>query len=849
MLSGFGSFSQNVSTWNRNLKDSTVIGVQQNSSIIIDSTRKQGEMRVSKDALETKVAYQAKDSVILDLRNKRVYLYGEAKVNYGEMALAAAYIEINFEIKELKARGRLDSQGNYVDLPAFKDDEREVGADTMHYNFATKRGRMQGVRMQEGEGYVLCNRVFRDSSGVIFTDLGKYTTCDLDHPHFYLNARKLKIIPNNKIVFGPANLVVEDVPLPTYLPFGLFPTKKGQTSGILIPQYGLSQSRGYYLSNGGYYFHLSDYLDQALTGDFYFRGSWGVHSHTRYAKRYKYNGSLNLGYAYNIFGEKGLQDYRVSPDYKIRWVHNQDAKAKPGTGFSADVDIVSNQYNLNNSFDANQIVASQYRSSVSYSKMMKSGKYNLRIGLNHSQNTQTRDFNIDLPNINFDVARLTPFKRKNAIGKPRWYETIGLSYNTNFANRLNTYDSLLTSSTVLNDFRNGISHSIPISTSVKFLKNYFTLNPSFNYEEYWYFKTIRKDYNSTTNKVEMRDVDGFARASSFSANASINTRVFGTFKFKRNPKIEAIRHVITPSLNFNYSPDFSNARFNYYRDVQVDSLGHMNRYSIFENGVKGGPGQGRRGMIGLSIINNLEMKRIIKTDTSSDFSYVKLIESFDINGNYNFLADSFRFSNLRFNARTTLFKKLSIQLNGDLDLYARENNRRIDKLQILKNGNPGHWNNASLVASFSLNPEAFKNGQPVYTPPNGAMLTDQEWRNIAMYPYNYVDFNVPWNLNVNYSLRYQENYGNTKNISNIFNFSGDVSLTENWKISVTSGYDVTRKEIAYTSIDFIRDLHCWQFNFNWIPLGERKSFFFTLRAKSSLLQDLKLNKRGFWFDK
>ncbi|MCO6495583.1 MAG: LPS-assembly protein LptD [Bacteroidetes bacterium] len=806
-------------------------------------------MKVSKDALDVEVKYQAKDSVRLDLRNKKVYLYGEAKVDYGDMALAAAYIEIKFENKELKAKGRIDSLGHYVDLPVFKDNEREVGADTMHYNFATKRGRMQGVRMQEGEGYVLCNRVFRDSSGVIFTDIGKYTTCDLDHPHFYLNARKLKIIPNNKIVFGPSNLVVEDVPLPAYLPFGLFPTKKGQTSGIIIPQYGLSASRGYNLTNGGYYFHLSDYLDEALTFDFYFRGSWGVHSNTRYAKRYKYNGSLNLGYAYNVFGEKGLQDYRISPDYKIRWVHSQDAKAKPGTGFSADVDIVSNQYNLNNSFDANQIVASQYRSSVSYSKMMSGGKYNLRIGMNHSQNTQTREFNIDLPNINFDIARFTPFKRKNTIGKPLWYETIGLSYNTNFANRLSTYDSLLNNPSVIHDFRNGISHSIPISTSFKFLNNHFTLNPFFNYNEFWYFKTIRKEYNPIENKVNIREVDGFARSSTFSANAGINTRIFGTFKFKRNPKVEAIRHVITPSLNFSYSPDFSSTWFNYYRDIQLDSFGNMGRYSIFENGIKGGPGIGRQGIIGLTIINNLELKRIIKTDTSTDYNYIKLIESFNIDGNYNFLADSFNFSNLRFNFRTTLFKKLSVQLNADLDLYARENNRRVNKLQIGKNGNPGHWNSAYFVTSFSLNPEAFKNGRPVYTPPAGRILTDQEWRNIEMYPYNYLDFSVPWNLNINYSLRYSENYGSAKSISNLFNFSGDISLTENWKIAITSGYDVTQNEIAYTSIDFVRDIHCWQFNFNWIPLGERKSFFFTLRAKSTLLQDLKINKRGYWFDR
>jgi len=823
---------------------------EQDSSAFLDSIPNRGTIRVSKDALDVEVKYRASDSVVFDVRNKKVYLYGEALVEYGEMILGAAYMEIDFELKELRAKGRIDSAGKYVDLPVFKDGDREVGADTMIYNFASKRGKMQGLKLQEGEGIILCNRVFRDSTGEIYTDLGKYTTCNHDPPHFYLNARKLKIIPDNKIIFGPANLVIEEVPLPAYLPFGIFPTKKGQTSGLVFPQYGLSANRGYNLTQGGYYFHISDYIDQAITGDFYFRGSWGLRSDTRYAKKYKYTGALNLGYAYNIFGEKGLPDYRVSPDFKVGWLHTQDAKARPGTGFSADVNIVSGQYNLNNSFDAEQIVASQFRSTVSYSKMMTvlGQPSNLRIGMNHNQNTQTKEFDMDLPNLNFDVNRFAPFKSKKSVGTPNWYENIQMSYSTNFSNRLQTYDTLLNSPEILNDFKYGMIHTVPVNTSVKFLKNYFTFNPSFNYTEYWYMKSTRKTFNEAENRVETFEVDGFERASAYSANANITTRIFGTFKFKKSPKIEAIRHVITPNLNFSYRPDFSSDRFNYYRTVQSDSFGNTQRYSIFEQGIKGGPGTGQQGMIGFSLINNLELKKLVKTDTSSDFAYVKILESFNIDGNYNFLADSFKFSTLRFSMRTVLFEKLSLQLNGNMDLYAYENDRRVDRLQITENGNLGKWQSADLIASYALNPEANKNGRPSYTPPPGVMLTDQEWRNVTMYPHNYVDFNVLWNVNLNYSLRYSDNQ-NVKKIDNLLNFSGDISLTENWKISVTSGYDFTQKQIAYTSVDLIRDLHCWQFNFNWIPLGERKSFFFVLRAKSSMLQDLKLNKRGFWFDR
>jgi hypothetical protein len=819
------------------------------SSSFIDSLKiSKTEMRISPDAIEELVKYTAKDSVILDVRNRKVFLFGEAKVEYGDMTLGAAYMEIDFEKKELIAKGKIDSTGKYTDLPAFKDADREIGSDTMRYNFATKRGKMQGLKLQEGEGFVLCNRVFRDSTGEIYTDLGKYTTCNHDHPHFYLNARKLKIIPDNKIVFGPANIVVEDVPLPAFLPFGIFPTKKGQTSGIVFPQYGLSANRGYNLTNGGYYFHLSDYIDQALTGDFYFRGSWGLRSATRYAKRYKYNGAVNLGYAYNIFGEKGLPDFRVSPDYKIRWTHAQDAKAKPGTGFNADVDVMSSQYNLNNSFDANQIVASQFRSTISYSKMMGEGKYNFRVGMNHSQNTQTREFNVDLPNINFDVNRFMPFKRKKSVGTPKWFETIGMSYSTNFSNRINTYDSLLNDPAILNDFRNGILHTIPISTSVKFFKNYFTLNPSVSLNDYWYFKTIRKEWDESTNSVITNDINEFSRAAAYRANANINTRIFGTYKFRRNPKIEALRHVITPTASLSYRPDFSDPRFGNFREVQVDSLGNKQQYSIYEQGIQGGPGRGQEGLLGLSFINNLELKKVIKTDTSSDFKYIKIIENFDVNGNYNFLADSFKMSSVRMSLRTVLFEKVSIQLNGMLDPYVIEDNRRINQYQIFENARPGRFTSADFATSYSFNPNTFKKeNRPTNPPITSGMLNDQEWRNIAMYPHMYLNFNVPWNLNINYTLSYTDNL-TTKNINNVFNFSGDISISENWKIALTSGYDIAQKQLAYTSIDFVRDLHCWQFNFNWIPLGTRKSFFFVLRAKSSLLQDLKLNKNGFWFD-
>ncbi len=804
--------------------------------------------RISKDAIEELIDYKANDSIVFDMKNKMVYLYGGAKVLYGDMNLEAWIIAINFETKELKAIGKTDSMGKYEDKPKFKDASREVIADSMRYNFASKKGKMQGLRLQEGEGYIICNKVYREESGVILTDIGKYTTCNEEHPHFYLNARKLKIIPNDKIIFGPANIVIEDIPLPAFLPFGLFPTKKGQQAGLIIPQYGLSPNRGYNFTNLGYYFPLSDYMDQSVLVDFYFRGSWGLKSNTRYAKKYKYNGALNLGYSYNIIGEEGTSSYFVSPDYKIRWVHTQDAKAKPGTGFNADVDIQSSTYNQFNSFNPNQIVASQFASTVSYSKMLKGGKHSMRLGMNHRQNTQTKEFNVDLPNFNYDVSRFTPFALKNRVGRPKWYETIGVSYSANFRNNLRTFDSLLLDPKVVDDFSNGILHTVPISTSFKVFKNYFTLNPSINYSEYWYFKTIRKQFNESTKQVETNSVNGFSRASNFSTSLSLTTRIFGTVKFAKSQKIQAIRHVITPNLSVSFRPDFSEQPFNYFREVQLDSTGRIGKYSIFEGAIHGGPGSGKQGIVNFNLMNNLEMKRILKTDTSTKFNIVKLIEALDINTNYNFLADSFNLSDIRMTMRTVLFGKLSVQMNATLDPYSRIDNRRINAFALSENNKLGTWSGASFVTSYSLNPQALPKFNSVSRIP-GAMLSDDEWRNIALYPHTFVDFNVPWNFSFNYSLSYKNPFNSiVSSTNNIVSFSGDLKLTENWKIDLSSGYDFAQKQISFTSVNFTRDLHCWQINFNWFPIGIRKSFVFTIRAKSSLLQDLKLNKRGFWFD-
>lgn len=808
-----------------------------------DSVTRKDTIRISKDALSSRVDYESTDSMVFTLTNKKITWYHQAKVNYEDMELQAEIIELDMAARQLFAKGGTDSAGKYADRPHFKDTDNELESDSMWYNFATKKGRMQGLDLVEGEGYIHCNKVFRDNSGNIFTDYGTYTTCNHKHPHFYLKARKLKIVPEKKLVFGPANIVLEDVPTPAFLPFGLIPTKKGQKSGILIPDYNLSATRGYAFRNLGYYFGISDYFDLTLRGDFYFRGSWAAYSDARYAKRYRYNGSLNLAYAYNLFGDREDPDFRVSPDFRVAWTHNQDAKARPGTTFNANVNVVSSKFNLNNAIDPNQIVANTITSGINFGKVFNKGKYNFNSSLRHNQNTQTQEISFSAPALAFGVSRFNPFQNKQRIGKPRWYENIGVSYQASFENNIRTYDSLLFAGKAWDQFKYGARHSIPVSTSFKMFKNYFTLTPSFNANEYWYFKQTERTWNPTEKKVEERQVNGFARAMDYSFNTDLTTMLFGTYQFKKG-KIQAIRHVITPRISLNYRPDFSSEQFGYFRSVQVDSTGREERYSIFKNGVYGGPGGGKNGIINAKVDNYIEMKIKKVSDTATTYEKVKLLENFMVNTNYNFLADSFRYSNVFFNAYTTLFKKLRVQGSALLDPYSYVGNRKIDKLAINDKQGWGRWRRADLQLSVPLDPEMFGKKKKTGV---GVDENNPEAANIKAYKNTYYNFEVPWNMNVNFNLDYtRSNYVTT--IRKIIGINGMFTLTPKWQINYTSGYDFTLKEISYTEFNIARDLHCWQISFDWVPAGFRKSFTFTLRAKSSLLQDLKLNKRRNWFD-
>ncbi len=830
--------------------------------------------RVSRDAIDAIIEYSCDDSSYFDIARRRAYLWGNARVKYDGMDLKAFLIIVDFGKRELYARGRIDdSSGRYVGKPQFDDGDRVTEADTMIYNFETKRGRTYGVAIKEGDGYILCNKVFRDDDKSIYSDRGKYTTCNnKEHPHYYLLARNIKIIPDKKIIFGPSNLVIEEIPTPLFLPFGMFPTKKDKKSGLIPPEYGSSGLYGPYLRNIGYHFAISDYLDESVTGDIYFRGSWRLASNTRYVKRYKYNGNFSIEFSKYLNGEKEDLNYKLNSTrtFRLSWRHTQDQKARPGSNFSSNVDIQKNNAARLNSLNATQIVTNEFGSSVSYSKTLIQNRLELRTSALHRQNTQLKSFNMTLPNLTLNMQRITPFSEPDKNGKFKWYKDFGISYIFEMENRIDTRDSIFFSGkpfegiipgfkintpAFLNptdQFKQGISHSIPITLgSYKFLKKHFALTPVVSYREYWYFRTIEKQWNQQLKKVDTLYNDGFSRASDYSASVNINTQIFGTFQLA-SKKVSTVRHTISPNIGFSYRPDYEEARFGYFHEVQTDSAGTKRKYSIYEQGIKGSPQGGPSGLLNFSFGNNLQAKVFKKTDSTAKYENVTWIENLSINGNYNFLIDSHQLSNISVSGFTKLFKHVSVNANASLDPYARKvvdgREIRTAKYQWSEDRRIGTWTNATLQMTTGINADMFRKKQSGDT--SGKVTTEEEKREYAemmMNPYGYVNFDLPWSLNVNYSLNYSRSNFNTQ-YNQTINFHGDFNLSPKWKIACNSGFDFTQNRIAYTQFEVSRLLHCWALNFSWIPDGIRKSFNFSLKVNSSMLQALKVDKKRNWWD-
>jgi hypothetical protein len=804
---------------------------------------------LSKDAIEHKVEYDAIDSMKIDMATEKVYLYGSAQVNYEDIQLNADYIELDLKNNVVFANGRPDSVGEMAGMPIFKEGPQVYETGKMTYNFKTQKGKITEVRTQEGEGFIKGNEVKKSRSDVMYIKDGYYTTCNLDEPHFSLATTKLKIIPGDKIITGPTVLKIDNIPTPLGLPFGFFPNKKGRSSGIVIPTYGDSRALGFFLRNGGFYWGINDNLDARITGDIYSLGSWGSALTTRYRKRYKYNGNVNISYTKRKEGFEELASYSEVNNMFVRWNHSQDSKARPGSRFSANVNLgsSSNFRNNLNSF-SNDYLTNTFQSSVTYTNSFPNKPFNLTMSARHSQNTQSEQFNINLPDVSFNVSRQFPFKSFGKIGNEWWrsiYKNLGISTRSEASNRLSVQENKLRVSEfneLSQDFQNGIRHSIPLSTSFKLLKH-ATISPSANFAEIWAFRSIRK---STDNEgvLDRDTVLGFERGATASFNASINTKLYSLYQYKKG-KVAAIRHVMTPSVSFNFQPQVSDGIQRY-----TDTAGVINKYSIFEGNIYGTPSRTRSGRVGFGLLNNLEMK--VRTDKdSSGLKKIKLLENFGLSSSYDLSADSLQWAPISANGRTRIGRFLSFQFNGTLDPYGFVTDSLGTKTRVNKSAKEtqNEWlrlTNGSVAFNFRLTGKG-KDGKKPNEPRKSKYATDEEMELINSNIDQYVDFNIPWSLNVSYNIRYTKPTSQS-NVTQTLNFNGDLSLTENWKIGMTSGWDFTSNDFSYTSLNINRDLHCWQLAVNWIPFGPRQSYNITLNVKSAVLQDLKLNRRRDFYD-
>ena len=843
---------------------------------------------------EVKVIRTAVDSVIQNVKEKVIHYYGNAVVKYDDITLEANYLKFDLNTNIVTAAGLPDSTGKIQGSPKFTQGETKFEAAEMSYNFQTKKGIIHKVWTEESGGYIHGEKIKRMDDNTINIKSGGFTTCNLkDHPHYQFRFNKAKIIPDNMIVTGPVYVTIMDVPLPIGLPFAMFPNTKGQKSGIIVPTYGESANRGFYLENGGYYWAINEHYDFQLLGDIYTRGSWAIKPTFRYNQRYKHNGSLALGFAVNKIGDEGAADYNKSTDFKVKWTHKQDPKAHPRHSFSADVNIISSNFNKYNATTSNEYLSNTFKSSVAYQTNF-GGKVFLTLNASHSQNTLTKQVTVSLPEMTLTVNRIYPFQKLGKPGKKRWYKDLNVNYTMNAKNYISGIDTLLFPSGWSENLswwfnnlqkytQNGIKHTLPINLPVKLFKH-FTWTTSFTLNDYMYFSRTERQWLQADSTLKIDTIRGFRNLVDFNVSSNITTKIYGMVNFRKGP-IRAIRHVFTPTIGFSYRPDFSDPKWNVY-NTYIDANGEVQTYNMFMNALYGTPSQNRSGMLTYNFNNTLDMKVPSKSDTITGMKKVVLLESLGFSGNYDLTKDSLNFSYMSVSARTTLFKKLKVTYSSVWDPYVIDSlGKRVNRFEIVENQRLFHKNSSAwnFSLSWSLSQNDLKkwkkedgklktengklktgNGKPsefsfqdeITRRANGSeFVTEGELDDILGNPKSYIDWNTPWSLTLSYNLRHSSNLTYaafmgiaTNQVVQTLTINGDVSLSPKWKVSFSTGWDFTNHGLSYTSLNVYRDLHCWEMRFNWIPIGNYKSWNFTINVKAQALQDLKLTKKKDYRD-
>jgi lipopolysaccharide assembly outer membrane protein LptD (OstA) len=814
--------------------------------------------------LEAPVHYPARDSIIYSYSDNKIKMYGTARVTFEDIELTAEYIEMSMDKKEVYASGVKDSTGQLIGKPIFKDGEEQFEVTILRYNFDTGKAWVTDAETKiEGqeEATLHSHITKRDTAGNLHIKDGQFTTCgNTADPHWYFAITKGIMTSKKSVVSGPAYLVIEDIPLYFLgLPFGFFPKQEKKASGIIMPKFGEEANRGFYLRDFGYYFSGSEKMDLTLKGDVYSKGSWKASADSRYKKRYKFSGALGLTYATNIFGEKGIDDRPPTRDFNIRWSHNQDTKAHPYRNFSANVNFSNSAYDRNNTYyntqQANERLRSTKSSSISFSRKFPNKLFNFTAKLGATQNSQTDRVSLNLPSGSFSVGRFYPFKRKNRVGKQKWYEIIDMRYNANFENRVNTTGLDFAQMSLRDSMQNGFEHEMPIQASFKLIPN-MTLTPSMKYEGQLYFYYIQKDWDPDEEEIITSRINQLKYVQSLAPNInfSYSPQVYGFFNFKKG-NLKVIRHVMKPSLSANYRPDIGYDDSRFYDSVQRNISGAEMRYSIFEDGLYRLPSvAGRAANISFRLGNNLEMKVVDKADSTGQLKKVKLVDDISMSTSYDIFRDSLNLSPFNLSARTRILNQFDIRLSGTLDPYSisQDSTGRyftVNNYEIAKTGKPGRLTNASISMGFSLplrktqsrdqgrNTAVDAPGQP---PQEDAPLYESDYL-------DYWEYDMPWRLSVNYSFRYSKPYVDPK-ITQSLTFNGNLSLTPNWKVDFSSGYDFVQNEITYTRIGITRNLHCWVMKLDLIPFGQYKSYTFQINVLSNMFKDVKFRKARSWYD-
>lgn len=794
------------------------------------------------EPLDKKVIYNARDSIRYETRGNKIYLFGDAYVEYGDMNLKAEFIEIDYSKNLVTAFGTTDSTGKKVGTPIFKDNSQEFNAEKIMYNLKTKKGKIFNVLTKQGDLLVFGNEIKKDSTDVIYMKNLKCIPCQHEDAKTAFIASKAKIIPDDKIVTGPMYLQISEVPTPLMLPFGYFPNSKRRHNGILLPFVGNSPGQGYFLKDGGFYWGINDKTDMIIRGDIYSNGSWGLRTTNDYLVLYKYSGAVNLGYSEFVIGDKDVPaQYSKQRSYNISWIHNQDNKNNPSVRFGANVNYINQKYNKYNSLNSGQYLANTFQSNVNFTKSWRLSS--LSINAMGSQNTITGIVDLSFPQLTFNVNRFFPFKRENAV-KPNVLDKIGVNYLLEARNTLSGYDSVLFKGNIEERMKYGIRHSLPISTNFNVLK-YITVTPALNLSSVMYTKTTRKEFIAATNTVKTDTMNGFIAGYDANFSTGVATKLFMDYMF-RSKRVKQIRHLLIPTVTYLYRPDFGEEQYGFWKKVTTDTLGTVQYYSVFQNNIFGGPQIGEQNTLNFNLNNNIEAK--VRQKTDSGYTYVKktILQNLSASGYYNFAADSFNLSNISVSARNKLFKFFDLVGTAVFDPYVYDTLRKRDVAKYMYNemGRLARFTTANIAvnAAFSSNMvEAIRNAR---RPPN---LTNGAERGAAktVAPPEV----LPWNLNIFYNMTITQAYVGAKlKYVQSLNFSGDVNVTKNWKIGATSGYDFTNKQLSYTSVNLYRDLKCWEARIDWIPFGFRKSYSLTVNLKTSMLSDIKIPRQRGWYD-